>query len=416
MKSENKPCVSPFTFKLEDCLACSSCISDFTVKKPPTYNELKNDPLTFLISPHSKMSIYEHYITNLDNTFVETVSTCSNNINNRYIVFNDFEYLLVSFLKLKFNIVSIYDSSYIKSLLYESVYEESLTNNLIISDCPGTVTYIEKQAHHLLPYLSKTKTQQQVLLDFIKGKCISVVQCYDKMLEKDLNTSDTNNLDVDTNNLDVSFMTTYDFYKMIVEQGFFEYKDKIGIVNEWEKCNIKYHYGYLDYILHKKYYLNKNEELILDKNQSCKNKQIKNKFNEIKINGKRKLNINSEVLNNINIPGLEYTAKNGVFLYTWKSGNITKKYIRILGLEPFLNFIKETKIKGMNYEICEIYICNQGCINGPGQIYTENNINRDVYKNNSNNSSLLNSLLVGNLKTRTFKKIKSKTVKFQVDW
>lgn len=315
MKISNKPCVSPFTFKLDDCLACSSCITDFTAKKVPSIEELKSTELSFLISPHSKMNMYNHY------RILKPVD------------FDEFESILISFLKKTFNINKVYDTSFIKNTLFEKVYDESEQDKLIISDCPGTVSYIERQGHHLMKYLSKTKTQQQVMRDFVQGRCVSVVQCYDKMME---NKRDGTDIDF--------IITTYDFYKMIVEAGFLEHLDKDNCL-DYEKCNIRYHYGYLDYIINKKY--NNSSERFTNLNFS--GKEYKSESLQIEINGKRNLPVDSYTLNQMNIQDYDYQyeVKPGTFLYTFTKDGITRKYIRILGLEPLINFIKETKIKGL---------------------------------------------------------------------
>ncbi|EEQ82578.1 hypothetical protein NCER_100686 [Vairimorpha ceranae BRL01] len=366
MNTENKPCISPFTFKLEDCLACSACIADFSVPKIPTYTELKDVPLTFLLSPHSKMNMYAHY-------------------NNHIMSFSDFEYHLISFIKLKFNVIKVYDTSYVKNILYDSVYEESTRDKIIISDCPGTVSYIERQAHHLIEYLSVTSTQQQAIKLLAQGRSISVIQCYDKFLE---NSDDV--------------LTTYDFYKMILDLGFLQHNFIKGTCEKWEKCTIGYHYGYLEHILNKKNnYLTKNDSI----------KIFNSKNEEVRLNGKRKLNINTVTLNKINIPEIDYKYKNGVFTYTQIKNNKKKKYLRILGLEPFLNFIKESKHKELEYDVCEIYICNQGCINGPGQLYTDN-----LYVNNSEYIDIDLGIDCKQLQKRTYRKIETKKVNFKIEW
>lgn len=363
MKANNKPCISPFTFKLEDCLACSSCISDFEPRKTFTYSDLYKEPLTILISPHSKISMFSHF-------------------KKGNMTFSDFECILISFIKVKFNINKIYDTSFIKGNLCESVYEESQLKNVIISDCPGTVAYIEKQAHHLLKYLSNTPTQQQAILDLVTGKSLSVVQCFDKMLETD---SDV--------------ITTYDFYKILIEQGFLNYSTQKYILEDCEKCYIEYHYGYLEYILYKKY-SSLNIPVLKSNESHYEDREI-----PININGKRRIKQNLDIKNKIYIKDLECTMRNGIYLFTYK----TKKYIRILGLEPFLNFIRETKLHGMKYDVCEIYICDQGCINGPGQIYVKN----IFFNENKEATKFIKNI---KLKKRSFEKQSTRKVRFNVEW
>jgi iron only hydrogenase large subunit-like protein len=407
MNVSNKPCVSPFTFKLDDCLACSSCITDFTAKKVPSIDELQSSSLSFIISPHSKMNMYNHY----------------KNLNP--IEFDEFEALLITFLKRTFAINKVYDTSYIKKILYERVYDESEQGKLIISDCPGTVSYIERQGHHLIEYLSKTKTQQQVTRDIVRGRCVSVVQCYDKMME---NNRDGTDIDY--------IITTYDFYKMIVDAGFLNYKDK-DICFDHEKCNISYHYGYLDYIINKKYNnikkkcnnmkekCNNMKEKCNNINKKCNNinkkcnninnsvREISTEFSRLSLNGKRNLSVDSYTLNKMNLEDskYQYQVKPGTFLYTFTKDGSTRKYIRILGLEPFINFIRETKLKGLIYDVCEIYICNQGCSNGPGQVYTEG---LSIRKEDGVEIKGFEDIL--DLEDRRFTRVNIKKINFQVNW
>ena len=352
-KTENKPCTKPFTFKLEDCLACSSCISDFS-NNIPTIKDLKTKPFSFLISIHSKINMYFHY---------------KKYKNVSYVVF---ECILTNFLKHIFQITKIIDTSFYQYSLNKQVYEESNMKKIIISDCPGTVAYIESQGVHLIQYLSKVYTQQQISASNLKN-VVSVVQCYDKKME---NGRDCTNIEY--------ILTTFEFYNLIIENGFLEFDDRSEIF-EWEKSygdgNL---YGYLDYI-------KTVDNLNIKTNYPNFSLKTVSKPLEIKLNGKRNINKN-------NIREEFLVQCNG----------LTKKYLRIIGLEHLINFIKDTKINGLNYDVCEIYICSNGCLNGPGQVFFDEKLEK-YFLNDSKIDLNIEK------KEREYKEIKIRK-KYLVEW
>jgi len=153
-------CVKPDKIDLNDCLACSGCITDsekaafkvdasFLANTGPTYS--------FILSSHSKMSLSRLYPA---------------------IDYHSFEKSLVGFLKRHFKVHLIVDTSY-----FRKQGEAGIS-----SECPAVVLYVEKVFPTLLGHLSTSKTYQQIAAEYIRDsavnvenhKTVAVMQCYDK--------------------------------------------------------------------------------------------------------------------------------------------------------------------------------------------------------------------------------------------
>lgn len=159
-------CTKPETISLSDCLACSGCITsdesgNFEVDT--SFLALKDVPSSFIISSYSKISLHSYY---------------------SQVSYEDFEKCLIKFLKDRFNVYRIVDTSYFR--------KDELVG--ISSECPAVVLYIERVYPTLIERLSTHKTFQQIAADFISKelrnkseftqkndhRIISIMQCYDK--------------------------------------------------------------------------------------------------------------------------------------------------------------------------------------------------------------------------------------------
>ena len=180
---ETKKCIKPETINLSDCLACSGCITSEESEKFAVDSSFlaENDKLSsFIISRHSKLNLYSFY--------------------SKEVNFASFEKSLIKFLKERFNIHKIIDTSY---------FLKKDDTSCISSECPAVVLYVERVYPSLVKLLSAQRTYQQMAADFLKNslsdhRIISIMQCYDKKDE------------VERDNVKIDhFIGTKDFYEFI---------------------------------------------------------------------------------------------------------------------------------------------------------------------------------------------------------
>lgn len=157
---KDKPCVKTEDFKLTDCLACSGCITNDEIEKfrqDISFLEEKSNSYAFIISPQVKKSIYKLY---------------------NELEFDLFEDIFNYYIKQTFNTFRIVDcSSFAKK-----------NDNLISSECPAVVLYVERAFPNLIPLLSTSRTYQQIAAEYLNKfkenekalKIVSIMQCYDK--------------------------------------------------------------------------------------------------------------------------------------------------------------------------------------------------------------------------------------------
>lgn len=354
-KIMDKKCVKPekpFHLTLNDCLACSGCITEKSdIIKPADLSFLKNNAyFSLILSPHSKINTYNYYknqkITEMD--------------------YESYEAILNIFLKKNFNIKEIIDVSSLRETILKNIYKEYLENEcVIISDCPGTVTYIEKTAPHLIKYLSKVKSPQQLAHSILSGVVVSVVPCYDKKLE---NNRDNINFD--------HILTTSEFFEMLENFDF-----RSMLVNDYKKIDKK---NFMEIT-----------QWNLGSNSGGYIEYITGKYNIVK-----KINI-----------------KKGVIEYEIATENKTIKCIQITGIENSINFFNSTKKNSLSYKLVEIFICSDSCINGPGRIkevpYEQD---LEIYEKVGNIFPDTNIDENKIKDKRTFKAAEVKRINFEVDW
>ncbi|KAI4291118.1 hypothetical protein PAPHI01_0392 [Pancytospora philotis] len=191
---QSRPCVTQSTISLNDCLACSGCITPDEAAKFAPDTSFFNDrttPLAFILSVHAKQSIYAQF-PGWD--------------------YGTFESALVGALHQLFNTACIVDTSYFAKD----------SKHLISSECPAVVLYVERVFPALIRHLSTEKTYQQTACEFIRKsgaglaqdgcagaepKIVSVMQCYDK---KDEALRDGTKIDY--------FIGTRDLYEFIKDK------------------------------------------------------------------------------------------------------------------------------------------------------------------------------------------------------
>ena len=155
---------------LDDCLACSGCITSAE---------------EIMLQQHNTSEV-EKAIKS-DKMVVATISPQSI---AALAVDGDIDF--VSKLK-NLGVTHIYDTSLADRLALELSYQEfrdsSNKKPILCSACPGWVVYAEKTHGELIvPYLSKVKSAQQIMGQIIKSKNpeayhFTVMPCFDKKLE-----------------------------------------------------------------------------------------------------------------------------------------------------------------------------------------------------------------------------------------
>ncbi|EJW05023.1 hypothetical protein EDEG_00876 [Edhazardia aedis USNM 41457] len=166
------PCTKPYQLTLNDCLACSSCVSasEKSILEKKINIKLLENEFIYIIAPHSKINIL-------------------NTINIAYqhsLSYETFENFLALFIFEKYKSLII-DVSHVYPLLYKKTFEAIKNNKMVItSSCPATVAYVERRSQHLVDNLLKLKSPHQILGKLIEIKRkIAIVPCFDKKLEND---------------------------------------------------------------------------------------------------------------------------------------------------------------------------------------------------------------------------------------
>lgn len=303
-----------FNLTLNDCLACSGCITE-DGKFTEDYTKFANsEPSTYdlIISTYSKIQIYNYFLSENPCTFPE------------------FERQLCGFLRDIKKVGHIVDTSYFQECQLEYILKEFEQNDLTItSECTGVVAYIERAYPHLLVSLSKVQSLQTMAYGYLKlrsgNAIVSVVQCYDKKLE---NLRDGCSFDY--------ILTVYEFIEYLQAAGFANYHGMPGCC-EIEMSKIYYKSasgGYTEYILSK---------------ASFKKEIVSGDSNE---RGGRMKHITSAV-------------------YQEKEYSMLKIY----GLENALNFFKSQQ-SAAKYRFVEIFLCKNACTGGPKPLTNNNELLR----------------------------------------
>lgn len=340
---ENQKCIkdTPFELSLNDCLACSGCVTDAEAFKTVDLSFASDSATStsFVISPQSKVSLFNAFKGDVD--------------------YDAFENMLCAFLKMRFNVFKIVDTSYMRPRIYDSIHKEYMnSSHLITSACPGTVMYIEKTAPHLVKYLSRTKSPQQMAFSLVRGtRTVSVMPCYDKKLE--------NGRD------DVQFdhiLVTKDFHRVLDDLGFQEFvatEKQAGELSPWEQTqwNIGSSAGgYAEFI--------------------CSRGSFTRR-----------------------------TVRKGIEEYLG-GGNVV---LQITGLENSMNFFKSSKANGPGCRMAEIFLCPGSCIAGPGQIQT-NAAGADAAAYGRIGKEQPSTVYAGIENERAFQEVRVKKKDFKVDW
>ncbi|KAM0678623.1 hypothetical protein BDAP_000732 [Binucleata daphniae] len=429
-----KPCTKPYELSLNDCLACSGCITNQDLNDLNKKIDLSilTGQFLFLISPHSKINMYNEVlkilydaciedtahdishktlhtitydITQEQSTKIANNTTSTQNMKQnskkyiKHLTYDDFEDLLLDFVTQKYK-HKIIDISHAYQLMYEYAAENITDDIKITSSCPGVVVaYVERKGHHLVENLLRSKSPQQILCNSYKDmEIISVVTCYDKKLEESTIKHTIN---------------TVEYMNFLINNGFIEY------LHSEQTHNAKYDVDDR---------CNTNTKKCSDITKTNKN-SYKNNDKDICSNDQQ-LYHNLHKTCAVNEHYIEYfckydnyenveikNVKKNFTIYTCKKNGKEYKFARIYGLTNSLNFINSTKKVKNVYNFVEAFICEYSCINGPVQIknkleedmeYMQNNIHENTSHINIDKKQLDVS--------RQFTKQKQNKKEYKIEW
>ena len=367
-KSENKYEINDSTPKstqdllkisLKDCLACSGCIttSESLLLQQQSIDEFiniyksNNYQLILTISPQSLSSL-SSYLNH--SSLSQTTS------------------LLCQFFKYKLGFVAVFDSSigrnyshfnlkneFISKMKIKNKNENTgISTPLISSSCPGWICYVEKMYPFIIPYLSKTKSPQQMmgyLVKWIWNKKnqnrdnlyhITVMPCADKKLEA---TREGNERE-GKKEVDLVF-TTIELLDLLSQFDFDNFEFDQFKVIEFDRLisTLPPHLSHFG---------------------SCSGGYIEN----LLINTLPELFPELPTLSPLNFyqivevvevrqDFIEFTIK-----HPTNPQSTLFKGAYICGFRNIQNIVRQVKSGKCNYDFIEIYACPTGCINGGGQI------------------------------------------------
>ncbi|XP_032675138.1 probable cytosolic Fe-S cluster assembly factor CPIJ010948 [Odontomachus brunneus] len=231
---------------------------------------------------------------------------------------------------------------------------------MLSSSCPGWVCYAEKsQGHFILPYISITKSPQQIMGSLVKYHLaeimgfspeqvyhVTVMPCYDKKLEA--SREDFYNRQKETRDVDC-VITSIELEQMLNEDGLIlneindgEIKQSFGSYSEEIENRLWGHTGsgsggYADFIFR---YAAKN--LFDEENITVDFKNLRNPdFQEAELK---------------------------------KNDQVLLKFAIVNGFRNIQNIVKNMKSGKCVYDYVEIMACPCGCLNGGAQIRPEGNV------------------------------------------
>ncbi|ANB13593.1 Nar1p [Sugiyamaella lignohabitans] len=194
--SGEKKSLKSAQISLSDCLACSGCITsaETVLVSMQSHSEVlsaleKNSQLP-VTSPDRKIfvaSISHQVRVSLAAAFDLSVSEVDNKLRDLLVTRLGFRYVIGT---------EIGRAIALEHAAIEVSEKSSGTGPVLCSSCPGWTCYVEKTHAHMIPYLSKVKSAQQITGTLIKEIIsrqtgikknniyhVSIMPCFDKKLE-----------------------------------------------------------------------------------------------------------------------------------------------------------------------------------------------------------------------------------------
>ena len=343
---------------LNDCLACSGCItsaesvlitqqSQEELYKIIDENSKLSEPerklIVVSISPQSRASIAAKFHLEIKETALKLT---------RFFKDLGVHYVFDTTLARNFSLIEI-QKEFVQKYLNNS--DANKVTPLLASACPGWICYAEKtHGEFILPYISTTKSPQQVMGSLVKqnlgslmGKSpdkvyhVTVMPCYDKKLEASRedfydDLYRTRDVDCVITSLEVEQMfeeKAVDFPSLVPHK----LDDLYGIANDGKILNHSggSSGGYLEHV-----FCHAAQEIFGTKVEQLTYKTLRNKdFQEVV---------------------LEH------------EGKPVLKFAIAYGFRNIQNLVQKLKRKKCPYHFVEVMACPSGCVNGGGQIRPTN--------------------------------------------
>ncbi|NXN41745.1 NARFL factor, partial [Rhinoptilus africanus] len=344
---------------LNDCLACSGCItsaesvlitqqSHEELCKMLNFNKVGDKPeqklVVVSVSPQSRASLAARCKMGV----LETAKKLTAFLKSVHYVFDTTFSRNFSLLESQ--------QEFVKRFRKQSEDKKALP--MLASACPGWICYAEKtHGSFIIPYISTTKSPQQVMGSLIKGHFaeqqhltpdqiyhVTVMPCYDKKLEA--SRPDFFNQEYQTRDVDC-VITTGEVLKLLEQEGVSLSDvdpaplDAIGAAEE----ELSGHSGggsggYLEHI-----YKYAAKELFGIQVDTIQYKPLKNKdFQEVTLE---------------------------------KDGVVLLQFALAYGFRNIQNLVQKLKRGKSPYHYVEVMACPSGCLNGGGQIKLDGESSKD---------------------------------------
>eukprot|EP00835_Amoeboradix_gromovi_P003987 NODE_287_length_11752_cov_0.494036.p2 type:complete len:443 gc:universal NODE_287_length_11752_cov_0.494036:1731-3059(+) len=353
-----KPAEVQTELSLDDCLACSGCITSAetmlvnmqTTDQLMEELKLKNERYC-VISTQSVIAIAIHFQLDVQEAWLKLNTFVSQYLHT--VVKDVNQGRMISLRLTAEELIRKSKSSTLEAFPKGKMSEEQLKSHfmnaeipMFVSACPGWVCYAEKTHPYLIPLLSTTKSPQQcagVLTKHIYAKdpndtyTFCVMPCYDKKLESARPFHRTNDIkDVDL------VLTTAEFLKLIksINPDFKSIKNANSTpLNRTIGAGSG---GYSEYVF--LYVLNKVYNIPL---KSIATTQYKDY--DIRITNKKGSDLR------------EFELRQGESLLF--------KVVAAFGFRHIQNVVRNLKRKGTtDCSFYEVMACPSGCLNGGGQL------------------------------------------------
>ena len=377
---------------LDDCLACSGCITSAEEIMLQQHNI--DEIIKVLDNKKNKANL----IVSIGISSQSLASLCVKNNIDQTDVIESYRKVTRQLLK-QSGIDYIFDYTWATAVALESTFEYFVSeeeNNqikkpILCSACPGWVVYAEKTYNDLVvPHLSKTKSPQQILGRHLKSKFdseknqfmyhISVAPCFDRKLEA---ARKANRIKLKTGNLsddldpEVDVVISTEEFELLIEKLQQRQADKEEDQDEDNE------------LMRRLSLENSNSNLFdnlseilpeIDENQ-LKNLEITND-NDLEFLGSdsylnyiyHRLQV-KHGLETTKLKFEKYRGKNKDFNITElkipSEGNAkTYKFATVYGFKSIQQLIRmfKTKKAQKEFDYIEVMACPSGCLNGGGQI------------------------------------------------
>ena len=350
----NKTKLEKAKITLNDCLACSGCITSAEsvlitqqsqhelykiIEDNSKLSETDQKLIVVSISPQSRASIAAKFNLSIKETALKLT---------RFFKDLGVHYVFDTTSARNFSLIEI-QKEFVEK--YQDNHTQTKVAPLLTSACPGWICYAEKtHGEFILPYISTTKSPQQVMGSLVKRYLesttekspdkvyhVTVMPCYDKKLEasrEDFYDDLYRTRDVDC------VITSLEVEQMFEEKAVdfpslapHKLDDLFGMSNDDEILNHggSGSGGYLEHVFHYAA-----QEIFGMKVENLTYKTLRNKdFQEVV---------------------LEH------------EGKTVLKFALAYGFRNIQNLVQKLKRNKCPYHFVEVMACPSGCVNGGGQI------------------------------------------------